>query len=370
MNPLDELFMAQTMTSLVTEMADQSEENSFTQVYEDGDRILPLADDFVYDEVTFSRGMAPVTGTGSPSKPRQPLDVKKRAGRIFAVKAHTDLPAPLLMMARGAGQTMPDPEGWLTSNLQNLMNECQRTRNFWAAGSLLGSSVDLGALPNTDLPVGTTLTYPVATLSSVSGAWSAPATKIRSGEIPLIKKAYRRNTGFNAGLALASDTVEGYITDNTQISNAVDGGGVPTLAQRKIEASYIDGGSILRFGGMDWKFARDYYVTDANQAAADAADSAPTTTDVVTDPDLVAILCPPSRHKECFAMAEGRVFIPNGLITSMAVGNPASLISEVRGWAAWLELILNPVGLRLHVAWHGNFIQKRRRAVLVYNPTP
>lgn len=371
MNPLDELFMAETMTEQVVEFADQTEERSFIGVYEAGSRIQPLADSFVYQEVEFSRGLAPVTTPQSPSKPRAAVGVKDRAARIYAIKAHVDLPWHILAMAKGANMgNAPDPAYWLAENLRNLTNEVQRTKNYWAAQSLLGASVVLSSFPNADLGgAPTTLTYPVATLSSANGAWSASSTPIRK-EAALIKRTYRRNVGFNAGEAIASDDVENYITNNTQISNVVDGGGAPTLAQRKVEMSYLEGGSVTRFGGLDWRFARDYYVTDANQATAVAADTAATTTDVISDADLVAVLPERSRYSECFAIAEGRVGIPNGLLTSMAVGQLSSLIAEVRGWAAYLELLMNPVGVRLHVEWHGNLIQKRRRAVLVYNTTP
>lgn len=369
MTPLDELFMAETMTAQVVEFADQAEDRSFLAVYEGGDRILPESNKFTYDEVTYSRGMAPVTGTQSPSKARPPLGVKLRAGHVFAIKAHVDLPAELVMMARGAGQTMSDPEGWLNNNLQNLVNEIQRTRNYWAAQSFLASSgqVDLNSFPNSDVPGSTILTYPIASLSA-NASWATASTKIRSAEINPLKKTYRRNVGFDAAYAIASDDVEGYITQNTEISNPVDA--TPTLAQRKIETSYLEGGSLMRLGGIDWKFARDFYVTDANRATAEAADTAETVTDVISDADLVAVLPPPSRWRECFAQVEGRVFVPSGAITSAAVGNPLSLIAEARGWAAYLELITNPIGLRLHVAWHGNFVHKRRRAALRYNTTP
>lgn len=372
MTPLDELFMAETMTAMVESHADQSEENSWVGVYEGGDRILPTGDSFTYDELGFSQGMAPVTGTQSPSKPRTALGVAIRGARCYAVKAHVDLPAPLLMMARGAGQDMPDPEGWLASNLKNLTNEVQRTRNYWAAQSLLSASVDLGIFPNADLGGVAAVhvqTYPVETLSALAG-WDVAATALRSVEINALKKRYRRDNGFNPGVVKASASVEGYLTGNTQISNPVNGS--PTLAQRVIETSYLEGGGVLRFGGLDWEFANDdFYVTDANAATAEAADDAtPTKSEVMSDLDLISVLPPRTRWNECFAQVEGRVFMPAGLLSTMAVGSPSSLIVEARGWYAYLELILNPVGIRLHVGWHGNFVQKRRGCVLVFNTTP
>src|SRR5690606_11545769 len=101
MTPLDELFMAETMIDMVEEFADQSSENSWVGVYEASEQIFPTDDTFVFKEVSFSRGLAPVTATTSPSKPYKPLEVKERVGRVYAIKEHVDLPAPLLMMAKG-----------------------------------------------------------------------------------------------------------------------------------------------------------------------------------------------------------------------------------------------------------------------------
>lgn len=366
MTPLDELFMAETMTTMVEEFADQSEDHSYIGVYEAGEPILPTADDFIFKEVTYSRGMAPITGTQSPSKPHEPLGVKKRAGQVYAIKEHVDLPAPLLMMAQGKNADMPDPEGWLAGNLRNLTNRVQRTRNYWAAQSFLTGSVDLANFPNADVPGSTVLTYPVQTLSATN-TWATPANAIRP-QTATLHETYKRKTGFAAATAIASKSVEGYITNNTAISQTVDQ--VQTLAQRKIELSYLEGGSLIRFGGLDWRFVDDYYVTDANERSADAADTAATTTDMASDGDLVTILPPASRYFECFGQALGRVFVPNGLITSLAVGTPAGLFSELRGWYAYLELLMNPIGLRLHVGWHGSLVQRRRNAVMVYNTTP
>lgn len=366
MDELNELFMAETMTSQVEEFANQAEDTSFLQVYEGGEQIMPASNKFTYDEITYSRGMAPVTGTQSPSKAHKPLNVKLRAAQVYAIKEHVDLPAEILMMARGTGQSGPDPRGWLNKHLKELTNRVQRTRNFWAAQSLHAASVNLGNFPNSDLAV--TLTYPVETMSA-SSSWGVSTTKIRSAEINPIKRTYKRNCGFNPGIAFASDVVEGYITGNQEVSNTANR--VPTLAQQKLANSYMEGGGIVEFGGIQWNFVRDDYVTDANQETADDSDDAtPTVTDVISDADLVPILPPRGRWSDCFAQAQGRVFVPTGAITSAATGNPFSLLAESRGWAAYLELLMNPVGLRLHVVWHGNFIQKQRSSVLVFNTTP
>jgi hypothetical protein len=72
--------------------------------------------------------------------------------------------------------------------------------------------------------------------------------------------------------------------------------------------------------------------------------------------------------REAFAIAEGRQWIPAGPIVGPA--NGAGLLREERGFHAYIELMQNPVGLRLHVGWTGALIQKLVNAVAVFNTTP
>lgn len=357
---LDELFMAETMTGEVERFAEQSRERSFVEVYEGADQIRPIGEDFTYDETRYSRDLARIAGAHSPTKPGRALGVTKRAGTVYKISEHVDLPATLLMQARGLGSMGPDPRGWLNKNLKNLTNKVQRTRNHWAAQSFLtqGGAVDLGAFPNTDLPGSTVLTYPVGDLDS-GASWGIAATDIRGTEIPAIRKSFERNSGMPAGCALASDTVEGYIVTNDGLSVPIDRNA--NLQQRKIENSYLEGGAVMRLGGIDFKYARDFHALEATPD---------TFVDTITDPDLVAILPPEHLWSEAFAQVEGAQYVPTGAITSMATGDPLSLISEVRGWGAYLELVMNPIGLKLHVFWAGNFVHLVQKACLVYDTTP
>jgi hypothetical protein len=84
----------------------------------------------------------------------------------------------------------------------------------------------------------------------------------------------------------------------------------------------------------------------------------------------VAILPDRSMWGEAFAHVEGLNVVPTGLISSLAVGSPMALMTTQRGWAAWLELRTNPMGLRLHVQWTGSFVQKAVSAALILNTTP
>ena len=354
---LDDMFMAETMTDQVRDYADQSEERSFVEPYEGGSKILPITHEFIFDQTKFSRGMAAVMGPSSPTKSTPPLGITKLAGNVYKIGEHRDLPADLVHMARGAGSLMPNPQAWLDDNLLDMTNRIQRTRNYWAFLSLHGTTVTLGSFPNADI-TGVVLTYPVATLAAAN-SWALAATKLRSAEANRLVKTYRQKRGYNPGMAIANELVEGYITQNTEISNPVDS--VPTLAQRKIQSSYIDGGSLMRVGSVDYKFAKDYYTTEADPA---------TPVELAVSSDKFCVLPPRSRWGQAFAMAEGRAWVPTGSIASAALGNAFSLMAEVRGWGTYLELIMNPIGLRLHTFWIGNFVQKEEGAVLVFDPTP
>lgn len=356
---LDELFMAESMTGMVRRFADQSKERTFLAPYQAGEQLMPQTDVVKWDEVRYSRDLAPVTGTSSPSKATKPLGIIKRTGQLYSVKEHVDLDGRLLMMARGQGSDMPDPEGYLNNNLLNVTNRVMRTLNYWAKKSMLTTNgqVDLGAFPNADLPSSAVvIAYPVASASAAS-PWSNPNTLIRSAEINPIKLAYRQNTGGDPGVAIASNVVEGYLTQNTEATDLIRGG---SMAGRVLESSYVEGNGV-RYGGLDWVFERDQYFADATPDTA---------ADIVSDADLVAILPPRSEWFDAFAMAQGINLVPTGAISSMAVGSPLSLIAIVRGWFAYLELITNPIGLRLHVGYTCLPIQKRQKGVLVFNTTP
>lgn len=354
---LDDMFMAETMTDQVRDFAEQSEERSFLEPYEAGGRITPTTHEFVYDQVKFSRGMSPVMGPSAPTEEQALLGVEKLAGNVYKIGEHRDLPADLVHMARSPGSMGPDPQRWLDDNLLDMTNRIQRTRNYWAFLSLHQASVALGSFPNAKI-TGVTLTYPVATLAAMA-AWSNAATKIRSSEVNRIVKTYRQTRGYNPGVAIANEVVEGYITQNTELSNPVDH--VPTLAQRKIESSYIDGGSLMRVGSIDYKFAKDYYTTEADPA---------TPVELAVNADKFCVLPPRSRWGQAFATVEGRAWIPTGSIAKAALGSAFSLMAEVRGFGAYLELIMNPIGLRLHAFWIGSLVQKEEGAVLVFDPTP
>ena len=354
---LDEMFMAESMTGQVRRFAEQGNERNFIGLYEEGERLYPTTDVVKWDETRYSRDLAPITGPSSPSRATAKLGITVRSAPMLKICEHVDLDWRVMKMARGEGTAVPDPAGMLNNNLRNLTNRVNRTRNYWAAKSVLttNGSVDPGAFPNADIASGAMpLVYPVASLSA-SNSWALPATKIRSEEINRLKLEYQQNTGFFPALGIGSEQLDNYLNANTEFSEAVRGGG---LAAQRIQSSYETGDGV-NYGGMQWKFAHDYYAADATPD---------TEVDVISDQDLVAIL--PANRRDVFAIAEGIQGIPTGMISKLGTAGFDSLIAEVRGWYAYLELILNPIGLRLHVGWCGMLIQKMQKGVLVFNMTP
>lgn len=364
MTPLDDLFMAETMTETVERFADEdNEEMPFLEVFEQ-DTIRPMTDDFSWDEVVYSRGLAKVTGPSSPTQAARAMGKIKRYGSVYAIKEHVDLDARFILMAKGEGSPLPNPEAELNKNLKNTMRRCKRTLNYWAAQSMLasGGTVDLGGFDNTDLPVGTTLTYPIQSISAGSGAWSNPATPIRA-DFTTVKRTAKRVSGLPIAEAIASDAVEGYIGENSKVVTLV--GGVPTLAQRMIEVG-AEEGAITKFGGANWRYHRGFYVTDANEKAGNVE----TTTDIISDTDLVALLPERSRWGECFAKVEGLVLVKSGPVSQLAVGGALGMLYQARGWVAYVTLQENPLRFRLHVEWVGNLVHKVQKAATRFNVSP
>lgn len=357
---LDDAMQAEVMSATVRRFADQSKDRSFVAPYEAGERVQVGANGLVaWDEARFSRQMAPISGPSSPTKAARAVGITKRYGRVLKISQHVDLPWLTVNAARGLGQLVSDPVSHLNNALLDVTNRILRTRNYWASKSLLlaNGQVDPGSFPQADIPAtSNVLTYPVQSLSAVVG-WNLPATPIRSTEINPLKLAYRKATGFNPGVVIGSDTLDGYLNGNVEFNEFLRQGGA---AGRQAESSYQEGNGV-RYGGMDWFFAHDTYATDATPD---------TTVDIQADLDLCAVLPPQDMWHDSFMMAEGVQPVPTGAISSLGVPGATSLIAEVSGFGAYVELMMNPIGFRLHGFWCGLLVQKGVSHVAVFNTTP
>jgi hypothetical protein len=358
---LHELFHPDAMGALVERYADQFEEASFIGVYEEGETIQANVDGtFKFEEQRFSRDLAPIAGLDSPSTAAPKLKRTVKTGQVFVIQEHTDMPARYLEGLRAPGAEGANAPLVVRNHLRNLTGKVVRTKNYWAAKSMLtqGGAVDLSAFPNSELASGT-LTYPVKDIDA-SASWATPTTKIRSSEINALKKTYSQAAGFRGRRAIASSAVEGYLTGNTEISNFIAGGALAgAILGRSFEERGV--GDVIDFGGLQWAFVEDYY-------ALDSAEDTPV--DVNADNDVFAVLPGPERSGDVFAVAEGVQYVPAGPMVGDVLGAPGNVLRPIRGMGAYVELTMAPVGLRLYVFWTGCLVQKYPNAVGVVDASP
>ena len=355
---LSELLHPQAMGPLVERYADQSEETSYSDIYDEGDTIEANPDGtFKWEEIRYSRDMAPIAGQDSPSTSTKKMIQTPKVGQVFVIQEHSDLPARFLDGIRAPGAEGANAAQVVRNHLRNLTGKVMRTKNHWAAQSLLTKTgiVDLSAFPNSLIASGS-LTYPVQTLDA-SANWATVGTKIRSSEINRLKKTYSQKAGFRARRCLATSTVEDSITGNTQISNFINGG---SMAGQLLGRSFEERGTadLVKLGGMDWGFVEDYH-------ALDSAKDTPV--DTTPDATHIAVLPGRERSSQVFAVAEGVQYVPTGQMVGDVLGAPGNLIRAVRGLGAYVELTTAPVGIRLHVFWTGCLVQLMPNAVMVFD---
>lgn len=361
---LHHIWMPEALGATVERYAMQAEQESsaYLSIYEEGEQIMANDDGtFAWNELRYSRDMAPIAALDSPSTGKTKLISKKKTGSVFVIQEHVDLPARFLNGWKNPGSPMPNAAAVVARELGELTGKVLRTKNYWAAKSMLTASgvVDLSAFPNSQVAAGS-FTYPVQSISAAN-SWALASTKLRSKEINPLKKTYRQAAGTRARRVLASSTVEGYITGNTEVSNFINGDG--GLAGRILGNSFEERGvgDVVNFGNLEWAFVEDYYALDS------AAD---TPVDVNADNDIFCVLPGRDMSYDAFGLVEGTNYVPTGVTHGEVVGAPDNLVRAIRGMGAYAEVTKAPVGIRLHVFWVGAFVQKLVNAVGVYNTTP
>lgn len=357
LDTFDELFNPQALSGLARRFADQSQNRTFLQVFQGGEKQQPPADSVSWDEVRYSRDIGTLVGPDAPSDNVAKTQTIARAGVMIDIKEHVDLPARWLFVMRNPGSDLPDAEARVRTEVENLTNRNMAAANLVAARALLSGSVDLSAIPGSKLKG--TLAFPVQSAKQYVTTWAAAGTALRSAEINALKKSYLQDAGFKPGLVIASALVEQYVTQNTEVTKFITEGG---LAGRMLQSSFMDGGGVAQFGGLEWQFCADHYATDA------APDTA---VQVFANDKIMTVLPPRERWKQCYGWAEGKVYVPafNGSWVT-GVAGATKMIQEVTGFYAYVELLTNPVGLRLHVGMRFLPYQKVVNATMPFTTAP
>lgn len=360
---LHELMHPDSMSAMVNRYADQSENRDYIAIYEEGEQIDANVDgSFKWDELRYSRDLAPIGYQDTPSTSGKKLIATPKVGNVFVTQEHVDLPMRFLEGWRNPGSPVANAPEVINNHLRNLTNKVMATENHWAAQSMLAASgsVDLSAFPNSDVPSGT-LTYPVQTINALA-SWATASTAIRSSELNAMKKAYFQNAGFKARRVLASSKADDYLTGNDEISAFMNGGPeAGRILRRSFEEARTQEDAVARFGGLLWAFVENYHALDSAQD---------TEVDTSPDDDVFALLPGPERSNEAFAIARGVNYVPTGMVAGQVLGAPGNLISAVRGRGAYVELTTAPVGIRLYVFSSLCLVQKMPNAVGRFNMTP
>lgn len=352
----EELFLPTSMTTAVKRFSNADDQRVYLAEFKAGEALTPLGDSVHWDETRFSRDLAPLEGPESPSKSKAKMEHKVRTGVMVDIKHHVDIKARDLRMMRAVGSDSANPAQKISDELKDLTTMVDATLEYICAKAMIAGTVTLGSVPSSNLAG--TLTYPIATLNALS-AWSTVGTAIRSVEIPAIRKAFRRGAGFHAARTIASPDVEGFITQNTEISTFA----VETLAGQVLANSFVEGGGITRLGGMDWSFTDSHY-------ALDSAKDTSVDTFTAAELDKVAILPARSMSREVFAWAEGLTDIPTNGPRFDGTGGIPGMTQAVRGYYAYAEQVFNPPGVRIYVGWKGLPILKMVNGVMALDTTP
>lgn len=352
--PLDDLLSVDTLTGLLKAFADQSDNRSCSALFSQHARpLLPLGDSASWDEVTFARHMAPVSGPDSPHTRAKRLGRRKRSSTMAWVKAYKDLPASHLFLDRAPGSDMADAEAVLAIELEDLANLIANTREFLACGALLGEiDVNPQTVPGSDIAF-------QVQFGNVTGRamnpWSDETTKIRSQELKRLKQIYKDGSGLRAEIAITEPDVEGHLVSNLEVKEfAKEPFSAAILQQLPLTGQSTAWSNLA---GINWRFTDGTYKPEGGPVTR------------YFPGGQVLVLPGEQRLAQVLGWAEGKVHVPAGPVYGDAASAVRSL-RELRGAYAYAEIRTDPVGIRVYAGWHGLPVILNPNAVLVYEVAP
>ncbi|MCO5171153.1 MAG: major capsid protein [Planctomycetes bacterium] len=356
---IDDLLSIDTLTGLVKTFADQSDNRSCTTLFARYARpLLPAGESVSWDEVEYSRHLAPVSGPESPHTRAKRLGVRKRGSALATIKVYKDLPASHLFLHRAPGTNVQDAEAILTAELEDMGNLIGNTKEFLAANALLGLiEVDPVRVPGSDVVFRVEFGVPELGVGGNTGrrSWADPDTPIRSDELAKLKEAYKNQSGLRAEIVITEPRVEGYLTRNKDVRElAKDALGLTIL--NNLNGQGVNPQWAL-LGGLGFRFTDGSYKPEGGPITHYFPD------------DHLLVLPNESRLSQILGWAEGKVFVPGGSVfagTQAATG----LVRELRGTYAYAEVRTDPMGVRVYAGWHGLPLVLNPSAVLKFKVTP
>jgi len=359
--PIEQLLGVETLTGLIRRFADQADNRACTALFAShAKQILPRGRSAQWDEVQFSRHLAPVTGIESPHTQAKRLGIKQRASPMAMIKLYKDLPSSHLFLNRAPGSDTQEASAILADELQDLANLIENTKEFLACGTLLGRlRISQQTVPGSEIEFD--LDWEVPETASVD--WSDKTTLLRSEEFGRLKQVFKDQSGIRAGEVIAGADTEGLLVKNEEIKS---------FAKEVLSLQILQGGPRQGesphwsgLGGFQWRFTDGSYKPEQG----------PVTNYWPSDTALV--LPDAARLRQILGWAEGRVFVPGGSVFAPAE-QAASLIREARGYYAYAKLRDDPVGIRIYAGWYGlpvilnpqGLLRVRTRPQAAPAPTP
>jgi hypothetical protein len=268
---------------------------------------------------------------------------------MVSIKAYKDLPGGSLFLQRGLGARLPDAEGEIARELEDLAQIISNTREYLSVGALLGRvEVSEQTIPGSELEF--TIEFGNRRAHALS-PWADPNTKIRSGELIRLKRVFKDEAGQKAGVAITEPGIEGQLVRNEEVRAFVRGKQAELLL-KNLELTGVNP-QWEGLAGLQWGFTDGTYKPEGG---------------VVTryfPNDTVVVLPHPARLKSVLGYAQGRVWVPRQPQFGPAP-KATDLLRELRGFYSYAELRSDPFGIRIYAGWHGLPVILDPNAVLVY----
>ena len=351
----EEHLSTKSLTNLVRVFADQRQERTCSGLFQTSALpIKPAGEVATWDEVRFSRHLAPVVGRDGPHPRAALLAPRKLQCAMASIKVMKDLPVPHLFFDVAASESAVE-HGLrvLMEELQDLANLIANTREWLAAHALQGRiEVSEHTLPGSEIAF--TIEFGTGRADAVS-SWADELTRVRSHELIVLQRRFKGQAGVSPGVVLAGADVEGYLIKNLDVRGLA----VARLGPAILRGKDKDGKNPWDgLGGLSWRFMDGAFRPEGGPVTR------------YLQKDTLVVLPPAEQLRSVLGWAEGRVFVPKGPLTTTDLRHAVDLIQEQRGAYAYAEVRTDPVGIRIYAGWTGLPVVLNPDAVLVYRVVP
>lgn len=287
---------------------------------------------YEWDEITYDRTLAPMTGADAASTRVGKLSKVHRVHSVAHMKLNTFIDGRrIFFQERAAGELRPNATLVVAREMRNLRMRMERTIEYMCAQALTGTlTVNSSTVPGTDTSF--TVTYTGVGSFSKSAAWSTAGTKIFSTDLTTEKINYMRQSGFELRNMWFNNTVGQDLLANTEAQNWLQ------TTQRGVQV--FESGWLGQMANLSFTQYDGYYDSDG----------AGTMLPYIAD-DNVVFTTDDSTFSQYCVLVEGR-----GLIPREAIGADQSMLATPapsNGFYAYTTVETDPVGLKLVVGWVG-----------------